>query len=98
MAANREDLDDSHEEWDNMLLRALARTFSSAAVRFQKTPLKYSWIRFLPIANEPCSALSMLPLLIQQGLRKASILESSNEDLVPISEAMFIPQEFRNNK
>jgi hypothetical protein len=81
-----------------MLLRALARTFSLAAVRFQKTPLKYSWIRYLPIANEPCFALSTLPKLIQQALRKASILESSNKTHVLGSKAVFIPQTFRTTQ
>jgi hypothetical protein len=81
-----------------MLIRASAQTFSMAALRFQNTPLKYSWIHFLPVANEPCVALSMLPRLIQQCLREVSILNRKKKDLVPGSEAIFIPQTFRTDE
>ncbi|ERF72796.1 hypothetical protein EPUS_04231 [Endocarpon pusillum Z07020] len=95
LAANREDVDDSHEGWNQMLLRALAQAFTLAALRFKDTPLKFSWIRFLPVDGEPCFALSMLPKLIRQNLGKASILLTSHETPVSGSEAVFIPQAFR---
>lgn len=78
-----------------MLLRALAQAFTLAALRFQDTPLKFSWIRFLPVDGEPCFALSMLPELIRENLRKAPILMSNHEAPVTGSEAAFIPQAFR---
>ena len=78
-----------------MLLRTLAQAFTLAALRFQDTPLKFSWIRFLPVDGEPCFALSMLPKLIRHNLGKASILLSNHEIPVAGSEAMFIPQAFR---
>lgn len=78
-----------------MLLNALAQAFELAVFRFQKTELRYSWIRYLPLGKEPCLALTELPTLIQQRLREASILESDIEEPLLGPKAIFIPLTFR---
>jgi hypothetical protein len=98
LAANREDLDDSHEKWNNMLLRGIAEAFELAALQFQTTSLKDSWIQFLPISPEPCFALSMLPKLIQDRLRKVPILKLQNEAFVAGPKAVFVPRSLRTSE
>lgn len=78
-----------------MLLNALAQTFELAALRFQNTELKHSWIRYLPLGTEPCLALTRLGTLIQGRLRSASILESNSGELLSGSKATFVPITFR---
>lgn len=91
LSANREDLDDSHAGWNDMLLEGITQAFKVAASRFGSTPLKYSWIRFLPLEEEPCSSFKTLSNLIRLSLQDVALLISARNEPLECSRALYLP-------
>lgn len=69
--------------------------FKIAAKRFQKTPLAYTWIRYVPESSRSGGFFDRLKRGICENLAKEPVLKAWDESLQRPDEVLYVPEKFR---
>lgn len=95
LIANREGVERSNE-WNSELRKGLIRAFVDAAMRFDNTVLRYTWIRYLPEASDSDGFFERMKRDIRDLLTLKPILRAWNETCQKPGMIMYVPEKFQD--